>query len=212
MIGIFRGDLGYSYITNRPVIVELIYRLPATLELTLAGTAMMLILSVPAGIISAFYRSRIPDHAGRLLSLLGASIPGFWLGLLLIYFFAMNSSWLPVGGRGSWQHLLLPSFALGAGMAASYSRLLRASLLETLGEDYIRVSRSKGLSEKMVICKHALKNALIPVVSSFGVTFGHLLGGTVVIEKVFNWPGLGRFVVEAIFSRDYPLPDLVSDR
>nr|WP_282706892.1 ABC transporter permease [Natroniella acetigena] len=165
----------------------------------------MLLLSLPVGILAAVFKNTAYDHLGRILALLGASVPSFWLGMMLIYWLAVKQSFFPVMGRGSLQHLILPAFTLGLGMAATYSRLLRASMLEVLKQDYIRVARAKGLQERSIILKHALRNALIPVITAFGVSFGHLLGGTVVVETVFTWPGMGRFVVDAIFSRDYPV-------
>lgn len=203
--GILQWDFGRSFTTGRPVIQEIWYRFPATLELALAGVVVMFCLSFPAGIISAVFKNTYLDHLGRFLALVGASFPSYWLGLLLIYFFGVQNSLLPVMGRGTGRHLILPAFTLGLGMAAVYARLLRANLLEVLNQDYIRTARAKGLSEKAVVLKHALKNALLPVITAFGVNFGYLLGGTVIIETIFNWPGLGKFVVEAIFNRDYPV-------
>ncbi|MCK8827164.1 ABC transporter permease [Natroniella acetigena] len=205
LTGVLRGDFGRSFITGRPVLEEVWYRFPATLELTAGGVVVMLLLSLPVGILAAVFKNTAYDHLGRILALLGASVPSFWLGMMLIYWLAVKQSFFPVMGRGSLQHLILPAFTLGLGMAATYSRLLRASMLEVLKQDYIRVARAKGLQERSIILKHALRNALIPVITAFGVSFGHLLGGTVVVETVFTWPGMGRFVVDAIFSRDYPV-------
>ncbi|WP_408955859.1 nickel ABC transporter permease [Natroniella sp. ANB-PHB2] len=205
LTGVLQGDLGSSFITGRPVLEEILYRLPATLELAAGGVVVMLLLSFPIGILAAVFKNTINDHFGRVLALLGASVPPFWLGMMLIYWLGVKQSFFPVMGRGSLQHLILPAFTLGLGMAAAYSRLLRVSMLEVLKQDYIRVARAKGLHERVIILKHALRNALIPVVTAFGVSFGHLLGGTVIVETVFTWPGLGRFVVDAIFSRDYPV-------
>ncbi|RJX29362.1 MAG: ABC transporter permease, partial [Dethiobacter sp.] len=150
-------------------------------------------------------RHTLIDHLNRLWALLGASLPGFWLGLMLIYFFAVRLGLLPVMGRGSLRHLVLPAVTLGFGMAAVYARILRASMLEALGQEYIRVARAKGLKEKWVIGRHALKNALLPAVTLLGMSFGHLLGGAAIVETIFAWPGVGKFAVDSIFNRDYPV-------
>ncbi|MCL6610370.1 MAG: ABC transporter permease [Peptococcaceae bacterium] len=203
--GVFRLDLGNSFCTGRPVAGEILTRLPATLELTVAALCFMLFLSVPAGILAALYRHTAADHLSRICALIGASLPGFWLGLVLIYCFSVKLGLLPVMGRGGWRHLVLPAATLGLGMAAVYARLLRASMLDVLSRDYIKVARAKGLKEKWVIGRHALKNALLPVVTLLGMSFGHLLGGAVIVETIFAWPGVGKFAVEAIFNRDYPV-------
>lgn len=198
-------DLGKSFRTGRPVAEEILSRFPATLELTCAALAFMVLLALPAGILSALYRHAFIDHLSRLCALFGASLPGFWLGLMLIYFFAVQLGLLPVMGRGGPQHLVLPAVTLGFGLAAVYARILRASMLDVLGQDYIRVARAKGLKEKWVIGRHALKNALLPAVTLLGMSFGHLLGGAVIVETIFAWPGVGKFAVDSIFNRDYPV-------
>ncbi|MGQ9824862.1 MAG: nickel ABC transporter permease [Desulfotomaculales bacterium] len=198
-------DLGKSFRTGRPVAEEILSRFPATLELTFAAMVFMVCLALPAGILSALYRHAFLDHLSRLGALFGASLPGFWLGLVLIYFFAVKLGVLPVMGRGGLKHLVLPAVTLGFGLAAVYARILRASMLDVLGQDYIRVARAKGLKEKWVIGRHALKNALLPVVTLLGVSCGHLLGGAVIVETIFAWPGVGKFAVDSIFNRDYPV-------
>ncbi|NPV28093.1 MAG: ABC transporter permease [Firmicutes bacterium] len=198
-------DLGKSFRTGRPVAEEILSRFPATLELTCAAMVFMISLALPAGILSALYRRAFLDHLSRLCALLGASLPGFWLGLVLIYLFAVKLGLLPVMGRGGWRHLVLPAVALGFGLAAVYARILRAGMLDVLGQDYIRVARAKGLKEKWVIGRHALKNALLPAVTLLGMSFGHLLGGAVIVETIFAWPGVGKFAVDSIFNRDYPV-------
>lgn len=203
--GVLHLDLGESFRTGRPVAEELFSRLPATLELTCAALVFMVILAVPAGILSALYRHTLVDHLGRLGALAGASLPGFWLGLVLIYLFSVKLGILPVMGRGGLEHLVLPAVTLGFGMAAVYARVLRAGMLDVLGQDYIKVARAKGLKEKWVIGRHALKNALLPAVTLLGMSFGHLLGGAVIVETIFAWPGVGKFAVESIFNRDYPV-------
>lgn len=200
-----RGDLGRSFRTGGDVTREIAVRLPATMELTLGGLVVMTALALPIGILSAIYKNTWVDHFSRLFAFFGASIPSFWLGLMLIYFFSVKFTIFPVMGRGTLMHLFLPSFTLGVGMATTYARLIRASMLEVLGQDFILAARSRGLKENIVIINNALRNALIPVVTAFGMSFGHLLGGTVIVENIFAWPGVGKFLVECIFNRDYPV-------
>ncbi|MGQ9557483.1 MAG: nickel ABC transporter permease [Desulfurispora sp.] len=202
---VLEGDLGISYRTGQPVREELLERLPATVELAGAALVCMLLLAVPVGVGAALYRYSWPDHLGRLLALIGAAMPSFWLGLLLIYLFSVRWELLPVMGRGGLEHLLLPALTLGLGMAAAYARILRAGMVEVLEQEYVRVARAKGLPERLVVGKHALKNALLPALTLLGMSLGHLLGGTVIVEMVFAWPGVGRLAVEAIFNRDYPV-------
>lgn len=198
-------DLGKSFRTAAPVVEELAARFPATLELTIAALVFMLALAVPAGILAALYRHDFLDHLSRIIALLGASLPGFWLGLMLIYFLSVKLGLFPVMGRGGLNHLVLPATTLGFGMAAVYARMLRASMLDVLGQEYIKVARAKGLREKWVIGRHALKNAILPAVTLFGMSFGYLLGGAVIVETIFAWPGVGKFAVDSIFNRDYPV-------
>lgn len=197
------GDLGVSFETGRPVLEELGQRLPATVELTVAGTMVVLLVSLPLGLLSAVYKNTLVDHIGRFFALVGASVPSFWLGLILIYFLAVKYQLLPVMGRGSPAHLVLPALTLGLGMSATYARLLRASMLEILGLDFIQAARARGLTENAVLLGHAFKNALLPLVTAFGMSLGHLLGGTVIVETIFAWPGMGHFLVDSIFGRDY---------
>lgn len=200
---VLRGDLGVSFETGLPVLQELKFRLPATVELTVAGTIVVLLVSLPLGLFSALFKNTFVDHFGRFLALLGASLPSFWLGLILIYYLAVKYSLLPVMGRGSLAHLVLPALTLGLGMSATYARLLRASLLEVLGLDFIQAARARGLRENTVLLGHAFKNALLPLVTAFGMSLGHLLGGTVIVETIFAWPGMGHYLVDSIFGRDY---------
>jgi peptide/nickel transport system permease protein len=200
-----RFDFGNSFLTEKPVGDELLARFPRTLLLAISAVVFALFLSIPTGILAALYHRRFADHLGRLGALLGASIPNFWLGLFLIHLFAVKLKLLPSAGCDGFSHLILPAVTLGFGMAAIYARLLRVSLLEILSQEFIKVARAKGLTEKLVIGRHALKNALLPVITAFGVSFGHLLGGTVIVETIFAWPGIGQFAVDAIFSRDYPV-------
>jgi peptide/nickel transport system permease protein len=203
--GVLQFDWGESFRTGRPVTEEIFSRLPATLELTGAALVFMVLLAVSAGILSALYRHTFIDHMSRLGALLGASLPGFWLGLMLIYFFSVQWGVLPAMGRGGLEHLVLPAVTLGFGMAVVYARILRAGMLDVLGQEYIKVARAKGLKERWVVGRHAFKNALLPTVTLLGMGFGHLLGGAVIVETIFAWPGVGRFAVEAIFNRDFPV-------
>lgn len=200
---VVRGDLGHSYISGLPVLQELMARFPATAELTLAGTIVVLLIFLPLGICSAVYKNRLIDHFSRFFALMGASLPSFWLGLVLMYLFAVKYDLFPVMGRGTSAHLVLPGLTLGLGMSATYTRLLRASLLEVLGQDYIQAARARGLRERTIIVGHALKNGLLPLVTAFGMGLGHLLGGTVLVETIFSWPGVGKYLVNSIFGRDY---------
>lgn len=202
---VLQGDLGTSYRTGQPVTEEILDRLPATIELALAGLLVMVLLAFPLGILAALFKNTGLDHLSRLFAFVGASMPSYWLGLLLILFFAVKNPLFPVMGRGTWLHLVLPAVTLGLGMAATYTRLLRASMLEVLGQEFIVAARARGLKERVVILANALKNALLPVVTIFGISFGHLLGGTVIVETIFAWPGVGKFVVDSIFNRDYPV-------
>ncbi|WP_134685139.1 nickel ABC transporter permease [Brevibacillus migulae] len=198
-------DMGESYIKGKPVLDELIQRLPATIQLAVGGMLVMVLIAAPLGILAAKYPGRWPDHVSRLFALIGASIPSFWLGLLLIYVFAYQWKWLPTMGKGGLSSFILPSLTLGFAMAAVYSRLLRTGLLESLSQEYIRAARARGIAEWRIMTKHALRAALLPVLTVFGMSMGNLLAGQVVIETLFSWPGLGGMIVEAIFQRDYPI-------
>jgi peptide/nickel transport system permease protein len=199
-----RGDLGTSFRTGEPVLTALVDRFPATLQLALAALLIGLLVGIPLGVLSAVRRDSPLDHASRIGVLLGASIPNFWLGYLLILLFAVALGWLPVAGAGTWQHLVLPALTLGAGGAAGITRLTRATVLEELATDYVRTARAKGLPERLVVARHALRNALNPVLTLSGLRFAGLLAGAVVVETVFAWPGIGSFVVDSIYDRDYP--------
>lgn len=199
------GDLGRSIRTGKEVSGELLGRFPATMALALAALAIAMLLSFPLGVLAAVRKGSVMDHASRVMSLAGASIPGFFLGILLIQIFAVKLKVLPVMGYGGWRHLILPAITIGLGMAAVYTRMLRAGVLEILGEDFIRVARAKGLSEARVVGKHAIRNAILPTMTLVGTGFGYLLGGAVIVETIFVWPGLGKLAVDAIFNRDYPV-------
>ncbi|TYR81824.1 ABC transporter permease [Priestia megaterium] len=201
----FQFDLGYSYTTNQPVLSELMKHFPATLLLSGASLAVMLMIAVPLGTLSALYKHSWIDYVSRFLSLLGASVPSFWLGLLLIQYFSVQLGWFPSMGKDSISHLILPSITLGFGMSAVYIRLLRSSLLETLGQDFIRSARARGLSNIRIFFCHAFRHSLTPVITVLGVSLGSLLGGTVIIEVLFAYPGVGKLVIDAIVKRDYPI-------
>ncbi len=200
-----QGDLGESLYSHVPVMELVLERLPASLELATAAMVFALMLSVPIGIVSAVWRGSWIDMVSMFGALVGLSMPHFWLGIMLMLFFSVTLGWLPTSGRGTFAHLCLPAISLGFPLMAMFARLTRSVMLEVLGLDYIRTARAKGLVEWIVISKHALKNALIPLVTVAGMQFSALLGGTVIIETVFAWPGLGRLVVQSIFRRDYPL-------
>ncbi len=228
-----QGDLGYSYIKKQPVTSLIGERLPATIELATAALLFALIVAFPIGIISAVRQNSLLDRLSMATAFLGISMPAFWLGIILILIFAVWLRWLPVQGRidanvdldtitgfyiidsiitGNWEalwsslrHLVLPAITLGAAVAAIVARVLRSSMLETLRADYVQLARAKGAPENLVVSKHALRNALIPTVTVVGLQVGVLLGGNMIVETVFGWPGLGRMVVEAIFNRDFPL-------
>lgn len=203
--GLLKGDMGMSLSLKRPVADVFFERFPATLELALAATVVALAISIPLGIAAATHHRSFLDGFSMVTAMLGLSMPGFWLGLLLILFFSHQLGWLPSGGSGGIVHLILPAIALGAGQAGSLTRITRSSMLDVIRQDYLRTARAKGVNEKMVIRKHALKNALIPIITVFGSTLGNLLGGAVAIETVFSWPGIGRLTVSAINTRDITL-------
>lgn len=202
---VVQGDLGVSYKSGGAIAAELRQRFPATLELTMGGLLVGIGLALPLGMAAALYRGSVVDQISRFLALIGASLPGFWLAFLLIILFAVEWKLLPVAGRSSVRHLVLPAVALGVGIAAPLMRLTRSSLLEVLGQDYIRTAHAKGLAQRRVLIGHALRNALIPVVTVIGMSFGHLLGGSVIIETIFAWPGIGKLLIDGIANRDYPL-------
>ncbi|MEA3341128.1 MAG: nickel ABC transporter permease [Chloroflexota bacterium] len=202
---VVRGDLGQSLCSGGSVWREITVRLPATLELTAGGMIVGLLIALPVGILAAVQRDGVVDQLSRALALLGASVPAFWLGTMLILLFAVYLGWLPAIGRGGLRHFILPSLALGLGTSAVLMRLIRASLLEVLDQDYVRTARAKGLRERAVVLRHALKPSLLPVVTVLGLQFGRLLGGAVIVETIFAWPGLGMFIIESILARDFPV-------
>jgi ABC-type dipeptide/oligopeptide/nickel transport system permease component len=199
------GDLGKSVLTRRPVTEHIWERLPATVELGFVAMFLSVLIGVPIGVYSAVRRGGMLDSGARVFAVLGQSLPPFWLGLMLILVFGVILGLLPAGGRGGIQHLLLPAFTLGYFTSAAIMRLTRSSMLEVLGTDYVKFARLKGLHEQVVLWKHGLKNALLPVVTFAVMLFVQFLGGAVVTETVFAWPGLGRLILESITTRDYPI-------
>lgn len=199
------GDFGRSFRYSTPAMELVLERMPATITLTLASMLVGMLVAFPMGIISAVARGRFLDFGVRLFSLIGISMPNFWLGIILIIVFGVRLRWLPVSGNESWRHLILPSIALGLALSGSLTRLLRSSMLDVLSEDYIRTAHAKGLSRRTTLIGHALRNAMIPVLTILGLQFGLLLGGAVIVENVFSWPGVGRLVVNSIGARDYPV-------
>ena len=200
-----QGDFGLSIRTKRPVATEIAERFFPTFWLTLAAMGWSVMLGLLLGMVSAVWRNQWPDRLGMTLAVSGISFPSFALGMLLMQLFAVQLGWLPTVGADSWRHYILPSITLGAGVAAVMARFTRSSFIDILKEDYVRTARAKGLSETTVVVKHALRNALIPVVTMMGLQFGFLLGGSIVVEVVFNWPGMGRLLVDAVEMRDYPV-------
>jgi ABC-type dipeptide/oligopeptide/nickel transport system permease component len=202
---VLHGDLGQSLRFNQNVGSLIVERYPFTLKLTLASLLVALALSIPAGVRSARRRNRWDDRAISFISLLGLSFPNFALGPVLILFFAVNLGLLPVSGSGTFAHLVLPAITMGGALAAILTRMVRTSMLEELGQDYIRTARAKGLPERTVVYRHALRNAMIPVLTVIGLQFGALLAGAIVTETIFSWPGIGRLTIQAINTRDYYL-------
>ena len=203
--GLVHGDMGRSFRFNKNVGQIIAQAYPWTLQLTLAALTVALCLAIPAGVRSALHRNRWDDRALSFVSLLGLSFPNFALGPILILFFAIELGWLPVSGSGSLAHLVLPAITMGGALAAILTRMIRTSMLEELGQDYIRTARAKGLSERTVVYRHALRNAMIPILTVVGLQFGALLAGAIVTETIFSWPGIGRLTIQAISNRDYYL-------
>lgn len=203
--GIVQGDLGNSYRTNMPVLEMIGDRIIPTIELSFVSMVWAIVAGVFAGVVAATNRGKWPDQLTMFGAVAGISMPSFWLGLMLIELFAVQLGWLPSGGNTTYEHYILPSITLGSGVAAVIARFTRSSLLETLGEDYVRTARAKGAQEWRVVWLHALRNALLPVVTMTGLQFGFLLGGSVVVEAVFSWPGMGSMLVDAVNMRDYPV-------
>lgn len=202
---VLQGDFGTSMVSRRPVSEEIASRFLPTLWLTITSMIWAVLFGMAIGIAAAVWRNRWPDRLGITLAVTGISFPAFALGMLLMQIFSVDLGWLPTVGADSWQHYILPSLTLGAAVASVMARFTRSSFVDVLSEDYMRTARAKGVSETWVVLKHGLRNAMIPVVTMMGLQFGFLLGGSIVVEKVFNWPGLGRLLVDSVDMRDYPV-------
>ena len=205
MSNLFQGDLGNSLYSKEPIVDILIERFPATLELAGAGLLVAILLALPLGSIAALRKDTVYDNGAMVFSLLGVSIPNFWLGPMLILLFSLTLGWLPVSGREGGLSLVLPAITLGTALAAILGRMIRSTLLEVLNEDYIRTARAKGLRESAIVVHHALRNASLPTITILGLQLGTLLGGAVITEIIFAWPGIGQLTIESIQRRDYPL-------
>jgi len=202
---ILHGSLGESTRTHREVLVEIMDRMPYTLELAIGAVILSTLVGVASGVVAAIYRGRPWDYGVTGVAAFALAIPSFLIAILMILLFSLQLRWLPVTGAGTWQHLVLPTVALALHSAAVKARITRSSMLEVLGHDYLRTARAKGLRERVVVIRHALKNALIPITTLIGLQFGSLLGGAFIIENIFGWPGIGRLATQAVFNRDFPI-------
>jgi ABC-type dipeptide/oligopeptide/nickel transport system permease component len=205
MSGVFRGDLGVSFRNQEPVLESIARRYPATIQLAVTALLISFLIAAPLGVAAATRRGSVADRLISVFTLLGLSLPNFVLGPLLILLFSIQLGWLPVSGRESLAHLILPAFTMGGVMASITTRMVRSSMLEEIHQDYVRTARAKGLSEGKIMFKHALQNGLIPVLTVMGLQLGNLLAGAIIIETIFSWPGLGQLLFQAISARDYPL-------
>ncbi|MEI3895404.1 MULTISPECIES: nickel ABC transporter permease subunit NikB [unclassified Bacillus (in: firmicutes)] len=205
LIKICQLDFGISYLSNKPVWQEVVYRMPATTQLAFSSIFVAVIVSVPIGFLAAVKKNGVMDQFSRVLAFFGASIPQFWLGYLLIYLFSVKFNLFPVEGAGTWMHLILPSVTLALPLIAIYTRLLRIGMLENLQDSYVLYARTRGIHERVIMVKHVLKIAILPMITGIGMNFGKLLTGTIIVESVFSWPGFGRYFIEAIFNRDIPV-------
>lgn len=205
MKGLLKGDLGTSLKTKKPVLEEIGNRFIPTFTLTLFSIFWSVVFGLLIGIVSAVNRGKWQDYTGMFAAVSGISLPSFWLGLMFVQIFAVKLGWLPTGGYGTLKHYILPSMTLGAGVAAVIARFARSAVMDILKEDYVRTARAKGLMQKVVIWTHVFRNALIPIVTMVGLQFGFLLGGSVVIETVFSWPGMGSLLIDSVAFRDYPM-------
>jgi ABC-type dipeptide/oligopeptide/nickel transport system permease component len=200
-----QGDMGTSLRHGTPALPLIAERLPATLQLTVTAMLVAILLAIPLGVLSATHRGSPIDLLTMTVALIGQAVPNFWLSIMGILLFAVTLGWLPTSGRGTWLHVVMPAGVLAIGLMALLTRLARSTMLEVLSEDYVRTARAKGLREWAVLSQHALRNALIPLVTVIGLQFGYILGGAVVVETVFTWPGVGLFTIQAITNRDYPV-------
>lgn len=202
---LLHGDFGVSYQYRRPVLALIISKLPATCLLTGSSLLLMALIALPLGMISALYQNRVPDYSIRILSFVGISMPSFWIGLLLIYLFSIRLKMLPVMGNSSWTSIILPTVTMAIAMTSKYIRQLRTAILEEISQDYVIGAKARGIREWVILFKHILQNALLPVITLVGLSIGSLLGGAAIVETIFMWPGVGQLAVDAVFNRDYPL-------
>ncbi|MDI9394884.1 MAG: ABC transporter permease [Euryarchaeota archaeon] len=202
---LLHGDLGYSLINGEPVLSEILNRFPATFKLAVTSMIVALIIAIPLGIITASKQYSLFDNLSMMGAMIGVAMPSFWFALLLIHLFALCLGWFPVCGSGSFEYIVLPALTLGTGISAVLTRFIRSNMLDVLRQDYIRTARAKGLTEKLIIIKHALKNAFIPVITVIGIQFGRVLEGSVIVETIFAWPGIGKLLVDSIYSRDFAM-------
>lgn len=200
-----RGDFGISFRTSRPAMGEVLERVPASLQLAGLSLLFALVISIPLGVLAAITRGSSIDMLARFLALVGQAAPNFWIGLLMIFFFSVRLGWFPTGGRGGLDHMILPAITLGTAGAASLARLTRSAMLDVLSSDYVTMARAKGLPRRTVIFKHALRNAMIPVVTILGLRIGTLISGSVIVETIFAWPGVGRLIISSINVSDFPV-------
>lgn len=207
--GIFRGDLGYSYRQSLPALQLVLERVPATMRLGVAGMLVAMLIGIPIGVLAALKRNTAADKALMSVALLGQSMPSYWLGIMMMLLFSVQLRWLPTLSDGGIKSLIMPAFTLGLYSAARIARMTRSSMLEVISMDYVRTAKGKGLMKRTVIMKHAFRNALIPIVSILGMEFGGLIGGSVIVETVFAWPGIGRLSVDALNGRDFPVVQAV---
>lgn len=203
--GAIRGDFGDSLMHHRPAFSVVSERMPATVQLAIFALLISVIFAIPVGVISATRPNSWYDYVSMTGALIGQSVPSFWLGILLMLFFGVYLKWLPISGRGTWQHLVLPGITLAAFSLARNARLTRSSLLEVMQQDYMRTARAKGLNENRIVYRHGLRNALIPLITMVGLQVGFLLGGSVIIETIFAWPGIGRLIIQSIYNKDFPV-------
>lgn len=203
--GVFSGDFGTSYKYSKPVLELIVSSLPATFKLAGASLFMMMVIAMPLGIISALHRNKALDYIIRVISFFGISMPGFWVGLLLIYIFAIKLKVLPVMGDTGWTSIIMPATTLTIAMASKYTRQLRAAILEEISQDYVIGAKARGVKERVILLRHVLKSSLLSIVTLLGLSLGSLLGGAAIVETIFSWPGVGKLAIEGIFSRDYPL-------
>ena len=205
MVGMVRGDLGKSYVTKKDVFQTFMQRLPNTLELAFSAVLVATLVAVPLGVYTAIHQNTWKDTGGMIFALFGVSMPNFWLGLMLIIIFSLNLKWVPSGGKHGWETLILPAVTVGLGFAALITRTTRSAMLDVIRQDYITTARAKGVPRKTVIFRHALKNALIPIITVIGMQLSNALTGSVLAETVFSWPGVGRLIVDSIAKRDQPM-------